>query len=121
MKVIDELLDNLTITEKRVVSFPLYAKFKKKLKENGCDIEEDSTKATAVKFYKTSREYLQQWTLFFNELEIYEWANLRKLPTCAGIQRVTDILLEHGFINATKDAEIFFMNLHLFVNILFKK
>ena len=82
--------------------------FIKKLKENGCDIDEDSIKATAVKFYETSREHLEQWTLFFNELKIYEWANLRKVPTWAEIQRVTGVLFENSFINANKDAESFY-------------
>ena len=69
MKVIDELLDNLTIKVKELFLPLSMRNFMMKLKESGCDIDEDYFKATAVKFYKTNREYLQQWTLFFGSLK----------------------------------------------------
>lgn len=106
-KEIDKLLDNLALKEKELFLPHSMRNVIKKLKEDGCDIDEDFIKATAVNFYKTSREYLHQWTLFYDELKIYEWANLRQVPTWTEIQRVTDVLFENGFLNANKDAEIF--------------
>jgi hypothetical protein len=51
-------------------------------------INEENVKATAAVFYKTSKEYLEQWFQFNEEIKIFEWANLRKVPSWEVVQKV---------------------------------
>lgn len=50
-----------------------------KLKDSGIDIDEEYVKRTAREFYKTSREYLEQWTSFLTKkMETFYWADLKR-------------------------------------------
>lgn len=77
-----------------------------KLQETGA-INEENVKIAETDFYKTSKEYLEQWYQFNQEVEIFEWANLRKIPTCEKVQKVMDLLIEQKFINSEQDTEVF--------------
>ncbi|KAF2881112.1 hypothetical protein ILUMI_25060 [Ignelater luminosus] len=79
-----------------------------KLQENDCSgVDEEYMKTTAAEFYKISKEYLEQWALFCEELQIYEWANLTNISTWEKIQSVMDVLIERGFIRYNQDTEVF--------------
>ncbi|KOB64682.1 Uncharacterized protein OBRU01_21714, partial [Operophtera brumata] len=58
--------------------------------------EEQDVKTAAAEFYKTSKEYLEQWCQFNNELHIFEWANLTRVPTWEEVQTVVDLLITQG-------------------------
>lgn len=73
--------------------------------DSGCT--EEYVKNVASEFYKTSYEYLEQWTLFTKELEIFEWASLTKIPPWEEVQKVMDSIIEKGFIEGEKDTEVF--------------
>lgn len=79
-----------------------------KLKDSGINIDDEFVKSTATEFYKTSREYLEQWTWFFTkELEIFYWADLKKVPAWEDVQKSLDVLIEKGYIDCNKDTEVF--------------
>ncbi|XP_044741892.1 uncharacterized protein LOC123302864 [Chrysoperla carnea] len=79
-----------------------------KLKDNGSNIDEDFVKRTATEFYKTSSEYLEEWTcILTKEMEIFFWADLRTVPAWVDVQKTLDILIEKGYIDSNKDTEVF--------------
>lgn len=78
-----------------------------KLKASGTYIDEVFVKSTATEFYKTSREYLEQWTWFTKELDIFNWADLNKVPAWEEVQGALDTLIEKGYLDSDKDTEVF--------------
>jgi hypothetical protein len=70
-------------------------------------INEENLKATAAIFYKTSKEYLEQWCQFNEEVKIFEWANLRKVPSWEEVQKVMDLLIKQKFISNSQDTGVF--------------
>ncbi|GFY54581.1 uncharacterized protein TNIN_172131 [Trichonephila inaurata madagascariensis] len=64
-KVINELKDNLTQKQTNHFLPFMVRQLMLKLKDSGTDIDEEFVKRTATEFYKTSREYLEQWTYTF--------------------------------------------------------
>ncbi|KAF2901334.1 hypothetical protein ILUMI_04851 [Ignelater luminosus] len=103
MKEIRRLRDNLVL--KHSIRFlPNSGRnLMAKLQENSCSgVDEEYMETTAVKLCKISKEYLEQWTLLCEELQIYEWANLTKITTWEEIQTVIDELIE-------KDLLIFYL------------
>lgn len=105
---INKLKDNLS--QKETAQFLPHAVrgLLVKLKESGyTDTDENFVKTKATEFYKTSREYLEQWTDFTKELDDFYWANLTKVPQWSDVQRVLDILIEKGHIDCNKDTEVF--------------
>ena len=77
-----------------------------KLQETG-DINEENVKTAASNFYKTSKEYLEQWCQFNEEVKKFEWANLRKVPSWEDVQKVMDLLIEQKFISSSQDTGVF--------------
>lgn len=75
--------------------------------KNSFDIDEELVKITASEFYKTCCEYLNQWTVFNKDLEIFDWANLKKILAWEDVQKVLDVLIKNGYIDCSKDTEIF--------------
>ena len=66
-----------------------------KLKDSGIDIDEEYVKRTATEFYKTSREYLEQWTSFLTkEIETFYWADLKKVLIWEEVQKSLDVLYQ---------------------------
>ncbi|KAL4721569.1 hypothetical protein ACJJTC_007017, partial [Scirpophaga incertulas] len=51
-----------------------------KLQEEAA-VDQQNVRTAAAEFYKTSREYLEQWCQFNKELEVFEWANLTNVPS----------------------------------------
>ncbi|GBP21238.1 hypothetical protein EVAR_84363_1 [Eumeta japonica] len=107
-KEINHLKDNLA--QKQINQFLPFTvrNLIEKLKDNGTNIDEDFVKNTATEFYKTSREYLEQWTCFLTkEMNIFHWADLRKVPAWEDIQKALDVLIQKGYIHCNKDTEVF--------------
>ncbi|KAL4126194.1 hypothetical protein QTP88_010420 [Uroleucon formosanum] len=77
-----------------------------KLQETG-DINKENVKTAASNFYKTSKEYLEQWCQFNEEVKKFEWANLRKVPSWEDVQKVMDLLIEQKFISSSQDTGVF--------------
>ncbi|KAL4111773.1 hypothetical protein QTP88_015662 [Uroleucon formosanum] len=75
------------------------------LQETG-DINKENVKTAASNFYKTSKEYLEQWCQFNEELKKFEWANLRKVPSWEDVQKVMDLLIEQKFISSSQDTGV---------------
>lgn len=78
-----------------------------KLQESEAAVDQQNVRTVAAEFYKTSKEYLEQWCQFNTELEVFEWANLTKVPTWEEVQKVMDLLITPGFISSSQDTEIF--------------
>lgn len=102
-KEINRLRDNLALKENSV--FLPYT-VRVKLQETDAAVAQ-SVKAGAVEFYKTSKEYLEQWCQFNTDLEVFEWANLSKVLTWEGVQNVTDLLITQGFVSSSQDTAVF--------------
>lgn len=78
-----------------------------KLQEIDDTFDQQNINTVASEFYKTSKEYLDQWCQFNIELEIFEWVNLNKRMTWEEVQKVVDILITQGFISCSQDTEAF--------------
>lgn len=106
-KVIYELRTNLE--EKLSSIFLPYSvrRLLSDLQKKG-EVQEDYVKSIASDFYRTTSEYLQQWTSYNqSELQIFQWVDLRKVPTWEEVQKSVDVLIEKGLINFEKDTEAF--------------
>nr|CAD7430156.1 unnamed protein product [Timema monikensis] len=68
--------------------------------------KEDFTK-TIVTFYETSLQYLEQWTTHFEDLEMFEWATLKKNPEWSDVQLAVDYLIDKKHFDASSDTELF--------------
>ncbi|KAF2900511.1 hypothetical protein ILUMI_05675 [Ignelater luminosus] len=65
MKEINQLKDNLVLKQGTRFLPHSVRDLMAKLRENGCSgVDEENMKTTAAEFYKISKEYLEQWTLF---------------------------------------------------------
>jgi len=58
-------------------------------------------------FYKTSKEYLEQWCQFNREVKIFKWANFRKVPSWEEVQKLMDLLIELECISSSQDTGVF--------------
>jgi hypothetical protein len=65
-------------------------------------INEENVKSAAAVLYKISKEYLKQWCRFNEEVKIFKWANLRKVPSWEDVQKVMDYLLNRNLLVAVK-------------------
>ncbi|XP_047036755.1 protein FAM200B-like [Helicoverpa armigera] len=107
-KEINQLKDNLIQKQTNQFLPFMVRQLILKLKDSGTNIDEEFVKRTATEFYKTSREYLEQWTSFLTkEMEIFYWADLKKVPTWEDIQKSLDLLIEKQYIDCNKDTEVF--------------
>ncbi|GBP95667.1 hypothetical protein EVAR_67873_1 [Eumeta japonica] len=79
-KEINRLRDNLTLKENTIFLPHIVRNLLVKLREIEAAVDQQNVKTAAVEFYKTSKEYLEQYQ-FNTELEVFEWANLTKVPT----------------------------------------
>ncbi|KAL4156128.1 hypothetical protein QTP88_000163 [Uroleucon formosanum] len=106
-KVINELRANLE--EKLSSIFLPYSvrRLLSDLQKKG-EVQEDYVKSIAWDFYKTTTEYLQQWTSYNqSELQIFKWVDLRKILTWVEVQKSMDVLIEKGLIGSEQDTEVF--------------
>ncbi|KAL4131754.1 hypothetical protein QTP88_009023 [Uroleucon formosanum] len=106
-KVINELRANLE--EKLSSIFLPYSvrRLLSDLQKKG-EVQEDYVKSIASDFYKTTTEYLQQWTSYnHSELQIFKWVDLRKILTWVEVQKSMDVLIEKGLIGSEQDTEAF--------------
>lgn len=78
-----------------------------KLQDTGVVNEKNVKTAAAVVFYKTSKEHSEQWCQFNEEVKLFEWANLRKVPSWEEVQKVMDLLIEQKFISGSQDTGVF--------------
>ncbi|KAF2903525.1 hypothetical protein ILUMI_02663 [Ignelater luminosus] len=68
MKKINQLKDNLVLKQNTRFLPHSVRDLIAKSRENGCSgVDEEYMKTTAAEFCKTSKEYLEQWTLFCEE------------------------------------------------------
>lgn len=106
-KEINRLRDNLALKENSVFLPHTVRNLLVKLQNTDAAVDEQSVKTAAAEFYKTSKEYLEQWCQFNTELEVFEWANLTKVPTWEEVQNVMDLLITQGFISSGQDMKVF--------------
>lgn len=104
-KEINRLRDNLALKESSVFLPHAVRNLMVKLQETDADVVQN-VKAAATEFYKTSKEYLEQWCQFDTDLEVFQWANLTKVPTWEEIQNVTDLLITQGFVCSSQDTSV---------------
>lgn len=106
-KEINRLKENLTLKQSTQFLPHSVRNLLVQLQENGC-VEAEHVKNMVLEFYKTSNEYLQQWTSFNKEeLEIFDWATLTEVPQWEEVQKIMDYLIEKRYIDSDKDTEIF--------------
>ncbi|KAL4721217.1 hypothetical protein ACJJTC_019542 [Scirpophaga incertulas] len=99
-KEIHQLKDNLTQKQTNQFLSFMVRQLMSKLKDSGIDIDEEYVTRTATEFYKTSREYLEQWTCFLtNEMETFYWADLKKVLIWEDVQKSLDVLIEKQYID----------------------
>jgi len=107
-KEINQLKDNLTQKQTNQFLPFMVRQLIVKSKDNVTEVDEEFVKRTATEFYGTSREYLEQWTCFLTkEMEIFYWADLKKVPAWEDVQKSLDVLIEKEYIDCNKDAEVF--------------
>lgn len=104
-KEINRLRDNLALKESSVFLPHAVRNLMVNLQETDADVVQN-VKAAATEFYKTSKEYLEQWCQFDTDLEVFQWANLTKVPTWEEIQNVTDLLITQGFVCSSQDTSV---------------
>lgn len=85
------------------------------IQEENLKFTEEYVKNTAREFYKTSREYLEQWTEFNKELEIFDSVRLHKTPDWEEVQQVVDALIEF-FLLMLRKTQKCWTNIQLFYN-----
>ncbi|KAL4719536.1 hypothetical protein ACJJTC_012989 [Scirpophaga incertulas] len=105
-KEINRLRDNLALKENTIFLPHVVRNLLGKLQEEAA-VDQQNVRTAAAEFYKTSREYLEQWCQFNKELEVFEWANLTKVPTWEEVQKVLDLLITQGFISSSQDTKVF--------------
>lgn len=105
-KEINRLRDNLALKENTIFLPHVVRNLLGKLQEEAA-VDQQNVRTAAAEFYKTSREYLEQWCQFNKELEVFEWANLTKVPTWEEGQKVLDLLITQGFISSSQDTKVF--------------
>lgn len=105
-KQINRLTENLTLKQNSCFLPHASRNILLKLRKSGL-VDEENVKTTAAEFYKTCKEYLEQWCQFNAELEMFEWANLTTVPMWEQIQSVMDMLIENGFLGSSQDTEVF--------------
>ncbi|CAL1279908.1 unnamed protein product, partial [Larinioides sclopetarius] len=107
-KEINQLKDNLTQKQTNQFLPFMVRQLIVKSKDNVTDIDEEFVKRATTEFYQTSREYLEQWTCFLTkEMEIFYWADLKKVPAWEDVYKSLDVLIEKEFIGRYKDAAVF--------------
>lgn len=106
-KEINRLRDNLALKENSLFLPHTVRNLLVKLQETDAAIDQQNVKTAAAEFYKTSKEYLEQWCQFNTELEVLEWVNLLKIPTWEEVQNVMDLLVTQGFVSSSQDTEVF--------------
>ena len=106
-KEINRLRDNLALKENTIFLPHMVRSLLVKLHETEAAIDEQNVKTAAAEFYRTSKEYLEQWCQFNTELEVFEWANLTKVPTWEEVQKVLDLMITQRFISSGQDIKVF--------------
>lgn len=106
-KEINRLRDSLALKENTIFLPHIVRNLLVKLQESEAAVDQQNVRTAAAEFYKTSKEYLEQWCQFNTELEVFEWANLTKAPTWEEVQKVMDLLITQGFISSSQDTEVF--------------
>lgn len=104
---INRLRDNLELKENSIFLPHSVRNLLVKLQKTDVAVDEQNVKTAAADFYKTSKEYLEQWCQFNAQLAVFEWSNLRKVPTWEDVQNVTDLLITQRFLSRSQDTEVF--------------
>lgn len=105
-KEINRLRENLALKESSIFLPHAVRNLMVKIQETDAAAVQ-KVKSAAAEFYKTSKEYLEQWCQFNADLQVFEWANLTKVPMWDEVQNVTDLLITQGFISSSQDTEVF--------------